>query len=324
MTMTSFLRDKLIFILIVFFTDGIGGFLFYVFDFPPIAAILISSVYLLGGLAACVWEFLTKRAYYNEFFGLLNNLDRKYYISEVMESPPFTEGKLLEKSLHITGKSMNDEIARECRANREYREYVELWVHEIKTPISAAMLICENKGYSDVSMELGRVDRFVEQALFYARSNSVEKDYVIKQINLKHLIGELLKKNASFLIANRIKVEPNADGKVYSDSKWLMFILQQLLDNAVKYGAKTIRFSFTGQTLTVKDDGVGIPAQDLPRIFERGFTGENGRAAAKSTGMGLYLCRELCNKLGLTISAASQNGAEFYIVFPKNPYVTFL
>jgi signal transduction histidine kinase len=186
------------------------------------------------------------------------------------------------------------------------------------------MLICENKGYTDVSLELGRVDRFVEQALFYARSKSVEKDYVIKQISLKQLIGELLKKNASLLIAKKIKVELNADGEVHSDSKWLMFILQQLLDNSIKYRAKTISFSFAGQTLTVKDDGVGIPAQDLPSIFERGFTGENGRIVARSTGMGLYLCRELCSKLGLTISAASQKGAEFYIVFPKNSYVTFL
>ena len=255
---------------------------------------------------------------------MLDGLDEKYYISEVMDSPSFTEGRLMEEALRIAGKSMNDEIAAERKANREYREYVELWVHEIKTPISAAMLTCENQGYLGVSLELGRIERFVEQALFYARSSSVEKDYVIKQIDLGKLIGELLKKNAASLIANGIKVEPCAHGKVYSDSKWLLFILQQLLDNAVKYKAQTICFSFKDKTLTVKDHGIGIPSQDLPRIFERGFTGENGRITAKSTGMGLYLCKEMCGKLGLSISAASQNGSEFSITFPENSYVTFL
>jgi hypothetical protein len=132
MTIISYLRDKRFFILILFITTGICSFLFYVYNFPAIAAILISTVYLMGGLAACVWEFLTKRTYYNEFFDVLNKLDRKYYISEIMESPAFIEGKLLEKALHITGKSMNDEIAKESRENREYREYVELWVHEIR------------------------------------------------------------------------------------------------------------------------------------------------------------------------------------------------
>ena len=146
---------------------------------------------------------------------------------------------------------------------------------------------------------------------------------MIKQIDLKKLIGDLLKKNASLLISNKIKVVPKAEGTVHSDSKWLTFILQQLIDNAVKYGAKTIYFDYADKTLTVKDDGISIPPQDLPRIFDRGFTGENGRATAKSTGMGLYLCKELCNKLGLDISASSHDGAEFSIAFPENPYVTF-
>lgn len=248
----------------------------------------------------------------------------KFYISETMEPPPFADGKIFEEALRIACKSMNDELAAEWIANREYREYIELWVHEIKTPISAVMLICENKSCADVSLELAKVERLVEQVLFYARSNSVEKDYIIKQINPKKLIGDLLKKNAANLIANKIRAELPMDGEVLSDSKWLTFIIQQLLDNAIKYGAETVSFIFKDNILSVKDDGIGILPQDLPRVFERDFVGENGRNIAKSTGMGLYLCKILCEKLVLKITVKSENDTEISITFPQNPYVTLV
>ncbi len=323
MTISNFLRDKLYFILTVLFTAGMCDLIFYIFNLPAAIAILLTSMYLIGSFAALMWEFFTKKSYFNELKCTLDGLEKKCYISEVMDKPSFIEGRIMDEVLSILCKSMNDEISIEHMKGREYREYIELWVHEIKTPISAAMLTCENNGYTYVLHELHRIDRYVEQALFYARSSSVEKDYIIKQIDLKKLIGDLLKKNASFLISNKIKVIPKTEGKVYSDSKWLMFILQQLIDNAVKYNAKTLYFTYIDRTLTVEDDGIGIQPQDLPRIFDRGFTGENGRINAKSTGMGLYLCKELCKKLGLKISASSQNGVEFSIVFPENPYVTF-
>lgn len=296
----------------------------YVFGSPVFISIIISLVYLFGGLAALSYEFLIKRAYFNRFFSRLDSLDKKHYISEVMEPPSFTEGKIIDEALRIAGKSMNDEIGSERNASREYREYMELWVHEIKTPISAAMLISENRAYTDVTLELVKIEKLVEQVLFYARSNSVEKDYVIKEINLKTLIENLLKKNAAYLIMNKIKVEPPAKGVVLSDSKWLMFIIQQLLDNAIKYGAKTISFIFKDNVLTVKDDGIGILPQDLPRVFERGFSGENGRGIAKSTGMGLYLSKVLCEKLGLKIAVKSEHGTEISITFPQSPYLTLM
>lgn len=324
MKITAFLCDKLVFILAVLATAGSGSFILYAIDFPTTAILLLNLIYLLGSLAALFCEYFVKRTYYQELFSVLDRLDKKYYVSEVIGPCKFAEGRILAEMLKITGKSMNDELSAERRANREYREYVELWVHEIKTPISAIKLICDNNGYTNISEEADKVDRHVEQALFYARAGSVEKDYIIKQISLKKLIGEVLKKNAPYLIANGIRVNLNTDGKVYADSKWLMFILQQLIDNSIKYGATTLSFAFAGNTLSVKDDGIGILARDLPRIFERGFTGENGRGSTKSTGMGLYLCKELCEKLGLTISAASISGTEFFITFPQNPYVTLL
>ena len=282
------------------------------------------AVCLLALIGALIGKHFQKRKYYKELFALLDGLEQKYYLSEVMEPAAFPEGKLLARVLSIAGKSMSDAIAAERAANREYRSYVELWVHEIKTPISAVKLICENNGYRNISDEADKIEKYVEQALIYARAGSVEKDYTIKQISLKKLVGELLKKNAAYLIAKGIKVNLDVDAEVYADPKWLLFILQQIMDNSVKYGAKTITFAFADHTLTVRDDGIGISSRDLPRVFERGFTGENGRGGAQSTGMGLYLCKALCEKLGLGISAFSEKGTSLCLTFPQNPYVTLL
>jgi len=324
MKLTAFLRDKLIFILITLATAGIGSFFLYAFHFSRSVILSLNLIYLCGSIAVLIREYLVRKTYYTELFTILDKLDKKHYISEVIEPSTFIDGKILAETLRIAGKSMHDEVAAERRANCEYREYVELWVHEIKTPISAIKLICDNNGYTNISGEVNKIEKYVEQALFYARAGLVEKDYIIKQINLKHLIGELLKKNAAYFIASGIQVNPYADGTVYADSKWLIFILQQLMDNSIKYEAKTVSFFFAENTLTIKDDGIGIPPQDLPRIFERGFTGENGRRHAKSTGMGLYLCKELCEKMNLDLSAISENGTEIIITFPKNAYVTLL
>ncbi|MDR2359980.1 MAG: sensor histidine kinase [Oscillospiraceae bacterium] len=322
----SFRRDKLFFCIITVLTAAFGGVIVWALNGPISVIILTCGLYLLGGAVSVLREYAAKRAYYNGIYSLLDSLREKFYIADVMPPPVFWESRILADVLQTACKSMNDEIAANMKDNREYREYIELWVHEIKTPISGAQLICANNGYEDLSAELTKIERYVEQALFYARSGTVEKDYVIKDVNLKDLIHSLIKENAKILISRKIKVDVHAGGTVYSDPKWLTFILRQLLDNAVKYGAKTLSFDYEGRTLNIRDDGIGISAADLPRVFDRGFTGENGRGTVKSTGMGLYICKELCRKMGLEISARSESGAGTVIsvVFPQNPYVTLL
>jgi len=187
-----------------------------------------------------------------------------------------------------------------------------------------------DKEYSKRMKEWIRMSKvarlFEEEKIDALNKLAQEKDEVIrkKDKEIKDLVNNIVKKNASHLISHRIKIEVFGSGVVHTDPKWLEFILQQLMDNSMKYGARTLIFEFTGHTLTVKDDGVGIPQSDLPRIFEYGFTGENGRKIAKSTGIGLYLCKKLCDKLGLEIIATSTEGTSIAITFPENPYVTFL
>lgn len=213
----------------------------------------------------------------------------------------------------------------------EYKDYIEMWVHEIKTPLAAGKLIISNNPSEvtkSIEEELNKVEDFVEQALFYARSTTVEKDYVIKEMSLKDTVNKVIKKNAKTFIYKRIKIDlQNIDVMVYSDAKWLEFILHQIVGNALKYtpeesGVITLHTSKQSDQilLSIQDNGQGIPLQDLPRVFDKGFTGKNGRSNEMATGMGLYLCKLLCDKLYLDIRMTSMEGKGTCVMisFPIN------
>lgn len=223
----------------------------------------------------------------------------------------------------------------------EHREYIESWVHEIKTPIAAAYLALENApsaGANQTALQLDRIGSYVDQALFYARSSSVERDYFISRLNMREVVSAAVRERRRSLIDAHMSIDMSGidDGIcVLSDEKWLIFMLGQFIDNAVKYrvsdgdgGAQPV-LSFStayegegaGRTvvLTVADNGCGISVADMPRIFDKGFTGENGRVRSeKATGLGLYLVAKLAHKMGLGIRANSTEGegAAFSLVFP--------
>lgn len=228
---------------------------------------------------------------------------------------------------------MKDEVADLKRNINDYKEYIETWVHEIKTPIASARLILENdEGYINKSVleEIEKVEGFIEQVLFYARSSTVERDYIIKKIPLKNSINSVIRKNASILIEKRVKIQlEDIEKKVYCDSKWIEFILQQIISNSVKYMDKDEKYikircleKDKNIILKILDNGIGISEKSIEKVFEKGYTGENGRKYNNSTGMGLYLCKKLCLKLGLGISIKSKLGVgtEVTIVFPINNY----
>lgn len=330
MRFSTFLKDKWIFLLS---QTGIILFLALLLNVMKIsnsANALVCICVLFITFGALVLEYNEKNGFYRELYRNLGTLEKKYYISSVTEKPGFVEGAILMDVLRQTTKSMNDDIADYRRMNTEYQDYVETWIHEIKIPISCIDLICENnRGEMAfcVKEELSRIDGYVEQALYYARSTNLEKDYMIREINLDNLVKETVKKYSKQLIA--AKATPCFDNlvqTVYGDPKWLEFILGQLITNSIKYKKDTLKLTFSAceeknhVLLSISDNGVGIPENELSRIFEKGFTGSNGRNHAKSTGIGLYLCRQLCNKMHLSISASSENGqgTTMTITFPKD------
>lgn len=284
------------------------------------------------GIWFLVWctDFLRKKQFYRFVEEQLEALDKKYLLPELLDCPEFSEGRFFYETLQEMTKSMSEYIGKFRNNSEEYKEYIEMWVHEIKLPIATGKMVLENhKGeYSDsLSEELDKIDGYAEQALFYARSNYVEKDYLLTRTRLEDVAREVIRENKKGILREKIRVNlHDLETEVYSDRKWLAFILKQILSNSLKYmgdGEKNIEWYAVCEKervcLYLRDSGMGIPVQDTGRVFEKGFTGENGRAGKKSTGMGLYLCRKLCEKMGhrIWVNSSEGKGCEVIIVFPK-------
>ena len=297
------------------------------------AVLLILAVWALILLAGLFLTYWKRSRQMRQLLDMAGQLSERYLISEVMELPEQAEDQVYYRLLKMAGKSMLEQIGEVQRERQEYKEYIEQWIHEVKTPITAIKLICENNRCSftrELMAELENINRFTEQALYYARSEHTEKDYSVREINLSDVVHGAIADNKYLLRQNNVAVTvEDVEYSIYSDDKWLRFILDQLISNAVKYRADqpVLHFFADKKTdsiiLSVSDNGIGIPQGDLPRIFEKGFTGQNGRTIHSSTGIGLYLCRRLCDKLGIGISASSEGkGTTISLSFHINDFVT--
>ena len=289
---------------------------------------------IIIGIAIAV-EYRKKKVFYNEFKNNLDELEDKYLISEIINTPDFIEGKILKKSMQETGKSMLENVNLYKRLQEDYKEYIELWIHEIKIPIATSKLIIENNKNEitkSIDEELDEIENYTEQALFYARSNTANKDYVVTKSNLQEIVNGAILKNKSALLSSKTSIElHDLEREVYTDSKWAVFIINQIIQNAIKYSKIKDRkieiYAISKRenvVLYIKDNGIGIKKGEITRVFEKGFTGENGRTInKKSTGIGLYLCKKLCNKLGLGIELNSEKdiGTEVRIIFPKSSFM---
>ncbi|MBR3420103.1 MAG: sensor histidine kinase [Oscillospiraceae bacterium] len=297
----------------------------YTFHVSAEAAVIVTGLALVGTVLAEIWGYLRKKPFYDNLLMQLAQLDQKYLLHEMIEEPSFYEGKIICDVLRESNKSMCEQIAQYRRETEAFREYIELWVHEVKLPVASLQLISHNDGNTKYVEQLSRIDGYIENVLYYARSENAEKDYIIKPVVLQRIFTETAVKNRTELQERNITLHTKKLGmQVMTDSKWLGFIFGQLLSNSIKYQATEITVSAEDSpektVLHFHDNGIGIPERDLPYIFEKSFTGENGRTHAKSTGMGLYIVKKLCDKLGHDISAESEQGhyTEFRIVFGKN------
>ena len=253
-----------------------------------------------------------------------------------MKSLRFQEARIINDVLKECNKAMHEQVKHYKDEQSEYREYIETWVHEIKTPIASAKLILENDNSNlseRINYEMKRVEGFIEQVLYYARSSDVSKDYIIKEFSLRSVVMKSVKSNSRDFINKNIKLDIRGiEGNIFSDEKWVEFIINQIIINAVKFSipneGKVSIYSKVNENniiLTIEDNGVGINEKDIDRVFEKGFTGENGRKFGKSTGIGLYLCKKLCDKLGIGISLNSKEniGTKVNIVFPQGKFTDF-
>ena len=293
--------------------------------------LIIMGLYMIS----IIIEYFKRKKFYDNLLKMLEELDEKYLITEIIKTPNFLEGQIFKNSLEQIDKSMLENVNKYKYMTEDYKEYIELWIHEIKIPIATSKMVIENNKNAitkSIDEELDKVENYIEQALFYARSNTVEKDYYIRKVVLKEIVNESIKKNKSSLIQEKISIDiHDLEIEVNTDNKWIVFILNQIIQNSIKYRKKenSVIEIYANQgkenvILYIKDNGIGIKQGEITRVFEKGFTGTNGRLSnKKSTGIGLYLCKKLCNKLGIGIelNSVQNEGTEVKLVFPKDSYI---
>ena len=336
MNLRDFIKERIVFIIINSLILLFTAILLMVLKVDSFAILFIVIINGAGILIYHIFDYLRKKQYYNEIKENMESLDKKYLISEVIEEGTFTESKLIYDVICKSNKAMNDEIGEFKRGINDYREYIELWVHEIKTPIATCKLLIENNESpltESIGEEVCKLENYIDQALFYTRSNTLEKDYIIKEMILSSCVNKVLNNNADSLIKKRVKISlGDLEKQVYSDSKWIEFILGQIISNSIKYmnkEHKELKIYCNENSkyviLNIEDNGAGISEKDISRVFDKGFTGENGRKFGKSTGIGLYLCKKLCKKLGLDITLISEEGkfTRVSIIFPINRMMIF-
>ena len=304
----------IVFILIFFI-------MFYLYNLPLEALIYTGSFCFLAALIASFSDFVN----YKESYKKLNFLEQN--ILNDLEALPKSLDIRIDYYHKIIEK-LYEELEKLTQENRQKNtdmvDYYSMWVHQIKTPIAAMNFLLDNEEIDRkiLQQELFKIERYVEMVLTYIRLDSISSDYVITKINLDEVVKDSVKKYATIFINKKIKLNyVSHETMVISDKKWLSFAFEQILGNSVKYSSAggEITIETCENKLVIEDNGMGIKEEDLPRIFEKGFTGFNGRYEKKSSGLGLYLCKKTLDKLGhhIEISSTVGKGTRVEITFPK-------
>ena len=296
-------------------------FMFYLYNLPLEALIYTGSLCFLAGLIGNTMDFINYRKSYKKLKFLEENI-----INDREDLPKSLDIRI--DYYHKIIEKLYEELEKLTQENRQKNtdmvDYYSMWVHQIKTPIAAMNFLLDNEEVDQkiLQQELFKIERYVEMVLTYIRLDSTSSDYVITKINLDEVVKDSVKKYATIFINKKIKLNyVSHETIVISDKKWLSFAIEQILGNSVKYSSAggEITIETCENKLVIEDNGIGIKEEDLPRIFEKGFTGFNGRYEKKSSGLGLYLCKKTLDKLGhhIEISSKVGEGTRVEITFPK-------
>ena len=298
----DYLKSRLKVLVLLVVVEGIFVSSYFLFDLPAVTVLyplVLSSVAIL---IAGVIDFLIV---YNKHGRLKRN------------DLPQTSGPLEKDYQEIINKLKEEQEFARQKTTSDFNnmvEYYTVWAHQIKTPIASMRLQIQSVD-SDLARrldgDLNRIEAYVEMVLTFLRLDSDSTDYVIRKIDLDAVIKPAIRKFARDFISKKITMDfKPTEYKVLSDDKWLSFVIEQVLSNAVKYtkkGGIKVYIDEPG-ILCIEDTGIGISAEDLPRIFENGYTGFNGREDKRASGIGLYLCKRICDNLGHKIYAESEPG----------------
>lgn len=307
----TYLKEKrrILLLFVLFFM--IFGIIYNLYAIELEAYFYASSLCIFAGLIFLVIQFIKFYHAHQHRLEIISSIEHEY---ENLSSPETLIEQDYQEIVTALGRRCNELSTAFETERQDSLDYYTTWAHQIKTPISVMQMILQSEDteeHRELSSELFRIEQYVEMVLSYIRLGSKTNDFVFQKYELNDLIRQSIRKYAPQFIHKKISLiyEPTKT-IVLTDEKWFCFILEQLLSNAIKYtyqGSVTISVS-PEKVLTIRDTGIGIAPEDLPRIFEKGFTGYNGRSDKKSTGLGLYLCKQTAKKLGIQISAVSEPG----------------
>ena len=329
----SFLKIRKVLIIIFTGIVVIFGILFYLYDIP-FDAIIYGCELSFVWSAVCL--FIDFYKYYKRH--KLLHINREQFFDDAEQLPEHMD--IIEYDYQELAKELyqakQELISKNRIAKKELLDYYGMWVHQIKTPIAALDILLQNTermlyqldekemmqkaiSVSDMKMELFKIEQYVEMALNYLRVEDISSDLVFKKQELDDMVCQVIRKYAKIFISKKIKMDfKPTKACIVTDEKWFIFVLEQLISNALKYTKKgQISIYMKEKSLVIEDTGIGIPAEDLPRIFEKGFTGYNGRENKKSTGIGLYLCKNIMDKLQWNITVDSEVGSGTKIYLTK-------
>lgn len=329
----SFLKIRKVLIIIFIGIVVIFGILFYLYDIP-FDAIIYGCELSFVWCAVCL--FIDFYKYYKRH--KLLHINREQFFNDAEQLPEHMD--IIEYDYQELAKELyqakQELISKNRIAKKELLDYYGMWVHQIKTPIAALDILLQNTermlyqldekemmqkaiSVSDMKMELFKIEQYVEMALNYLRVEDISSDLSFKQYAVDDMVRQVIRKYAKIFISKKIKMNfKPTKACIVTDEKWFIFVLEQLISNALKYTKKgQISIYMKEKSLVIEDTGIGIPAEDLPRIFEKGFTGYNGRENKKSTGIGLYLCKNIMDKLQWNITVDSEVGSGTKIYLTK-------
>lgn len=285
--------------------------IFRLYDLETEAVLYATGLCLLFALVVITVHFIFYLKEHQERMRILKNIC--LLVDELPEAKTLAENDLLAMIRELKKINEVTETSRQTD-RRESLDYYTTWIHQIKMPISTMKMILESEDtdeHRELLAELFRIEQYVEMVLSYLRLSSEHSDYIFKEYDLDKIIKQAIHKYASQFVRRRIQLKYDpVDIKVLTDEKWLLFIIEQVLSNSIKYTPKgSVTITVTpDKVLKISDTGIGIATEDVPRIFEKGFTGYNGRLNKKSTGLGLYLCKMAADRLSHKISVESAPG----------------
>ena len=330
MMFLEYLEEKIFYIIIsLVFTLLLSIYLLLI-GINSSVVILLAILIIVFIFISLLISYLLIKKRYKKIVNLVDSLDEKYLIKEVIDKPKNLENRAYYYALDKSCKALNDKLSEVENSKEEYLDFLDSFIHDIKTPISALSLYADNNNDEKMKEEVLKISRLVDKMLFYTRSDVVEKDYFIKEVTLADLVHPVLLDYKNYLLNYHIKVEvKNLDNLVvYTDIKWLNFIIGQIISNSLKYQNKKDRLvrikgvsTKNNIKLEIYDNGVGIKEADVSKVFEKGFTGSN-RNKKNASGIGLYLTKKLCDKLGIDIKIESVylKYTKAVITFPKGNY----